>query len=320
MQEDQVYQAASTYASDLATLAIKGAVATSAAALSGETRRHSALAAVAAVAIERGGGNSAEESLDEGNPAWRRLQGALTRIIDGPVGPDTAHDAASRVIADVAIQKHAQEILSALDEPDRSKDMSLADRNVLEAVREDGGDVASLVRTRASGAYHQLTPDQQEDVAEAIATHAMTPPQLAREALRADAVLSQVLHRNQIDGVATEPGEPGRDALRREHQLGSGLGRPVNSAEIAVVAHQRQHPEDDERARIARAIALEVHSDDVETIPARIAVDIQRRATGREPDMLQRARLTAESAEVESQTQGRVRTIGIIAGRAAERG
>lgn len=184
MTEDFVYKAAEDYASSIASLAIKtgAALATDNMSKEGQLDRHSITAALAINAIRRAHN---EIAYDASMPAGAELQRAMEREVERKERTDgrlpAGEGPVSRVLGDFAVQRHSRQIMQAIENPELAPKLNLADENIMEAVKE-GGAIEELVRGRAQGAYHKLTPDQQDDVAEAIATGGMMSPEMDREA------------------------------------------------------------------------------------------------------------------------------------------
>ena len=184
MTEDVVYKAAEEYASSIASQAIKigAALATENMSKEGNLDRHSITAALAINAIRRAHNEAAY--IDE-TPSGNELQRAMEREIarqertDGRLPP--GEGPVSRVLGYFSVQRHSRQIMQAIEHPEYALKLSLADQNIMEAVKE-GGAIEELVRGRAEGAYHKLTPDQQDDVAEAVANGGMMSPEMDREA------------------------------------------------------------------------------------------------------------------------------------------
>jgi hypothetical protein len=268
MPDDVIYAATSEHAATLATLTLKGVVAGAQHLADAQGRRLRELVgevAQAAVSIERSGGPDADIALTQGTPEWRSLHSAVTREIEGQRA-DRDQTPASRIIGDFAVQAQARGIVAALDDPDRAKALDLADRNVLEGMRE-GGDLADLVRHRANGDYSRLTPDQQDDVAEAVAKGTMASPALRHEMMKASEPRQDVAaydpgrgedHADTLAMTAAGYMPPlGRQHVERARGLADGTLRPQDDADLAVVAHARAHPgQRDDTALIAQASAL----------------------------------------------------------------
>lgn len=262
MPDDVMYQSTSRYASDMATLALKMATTGAVRMLGGDAVAPSGLVesvAASHAALQRGLGVE-EKDIHEGGILWKSLHGAVSRVVDD-IERSRVHpkieEMVPRIVADASIQMHSQAILDGIGDPGRAERLDLADRNVLEAVR-DGGDLEDLVRRRASGSYHLLTPDQQDDVAESIRKGDKVDPEVARRidgAVRSSIMIG--VRDSEKEEKALHLPPVTRDALQRAQALSDGKARPVNEAEVGVRAHARTHPDPrDEAAIIARASIL----------------------------------------------------------------
>lgn len=293
MPDDVVYQSTSHYAAEAASLVMKSAMAglvLGAGRPKDPVHNLTAAVASAAVAIERAGGERADDSLTEHTPAWRTLHGAVARTL-GPDGGDDGRfpegaGLVGQILGDVAVQVHSQGILAGLADPDRAERLELSDRHVMEAVRE-GGDIEDLVRRRAAGAYDQLTPDQQDDVSESIATGGMIPLDLSRRIPQTERVAAMIeAQRPGADGDLGTLPAVSRDSLERAQALIERRAQPVDDVEMAVLAHARAFPDPtDEAGVIARGSALS------NTMPAKGETPLEI-ATG-----IEHARLTVREAQ-----------------------
>jgi len=268
MAEDNIYDSTSQYAAGVATLVLKGASAGAMVVMDGDASRIMRMAEIvagASVALERSGGASAADTLTEGTPEWRTMHSAVTRVLgpdgDGEKQFPQGEGMATRLLADVAVQNQAQAVMAAVGDPARAKALDLPDRNLVESVR-DGGDLEELVRRRAMGEYHRLTPDQQDDLAETVSTGGMMSPALRREAARAEDVARMLGADKAVLAYESEGliAPIGRDHKERSAALAAGNARPVDAIETAVVAHARAFPDPtDDAAIVARAASLANH-------------------------------------------------------------
>lgn len=272
MAEDVIYAATSEHAASMATLALKGVVASTQMLANGAGPSMIRLVsdvAEAAVAMERAQGRAASPDADvaftEGTPEWRTLHSSVAREIAGH-GASESQTPVARMIGDMAVQMQAQGIILALDDKDHARTLDLSDRNVMEAMRE-GGDLEDLVRNRARGDYHKLTPDQQDDVAEAIAKGSMASPAVKREMDRAqrlppDPQIGNAERGEHLADMLAMTGAGympplGRQHVERARDIADGTVRPENETEMAVAAHVRTHRDPlGEAALVARASAL----------------------------------------------------------------
>lgn len=282
MAEDQVYQAASQYAADTATLVMKSAIAGLTLGMDGvkmPLTDHVAAAASAAVALERSGGASVESTFTEGTQDWRTLHGAIARTIPDSGRPDghfpDGEGLVAHLLSDVSVQTHSQAILAARDDPARADRLEVADRHVMEAVG-DGGDIEDLVRRRASGSYHELTPDQQEDVAESIRKRDMMSPALLREIDAAERAASMTASTALMPDEQVTMPTVTREGMERAQEIAERRSRPLDDTEIAVAAHYRSFPDPlDEAGKIARGMAISA-DERPSGPPLAIAIGIER--------------------------------------------
>lgn len=261
MPDDVTYAAASEYAAGIATLAMKGAV-TGALIAADHGGPHlaplSASVAASAVALQRADGPRAEETLREGSADWRAIHSALARIVDRDGADRPATGLPTALLSDVAVQRQARAVIDALDDPRAAKELALEDRNLVESVR-DGGDLEVLVRHRAAGAYHMLTPDQQDDVAETIVKGGMMDASLRREAIAAELQVKAGTEPRSSDHGMDLIAPIGREHHALAENLRLGFVVPSTPIETAVAAHARVFPMPSEAGTLARAAALANH-------------------------------------------------------------
>jgi hypothetical protein len=160
---------AGDYANSKATEAIACSVARQSLFPDNKSHALSSFAAGLLIYAEKKTGIKTEDIIRLQGREYKSIHKSLARGID-TYGEELVYDRKLRemVYSDLTIQLKAQEILSASIDPVKEKALDISEQYLAQAIREDGGDLKRLMVHRASGQYHKLTLDQQDDIVVAM--------------------------------------------------------------------------------------------------------------------------------------------------------